>query len=397
MSLTGKCSAISRSYKVVMNQFSFPTTILHGQGALTELAKRIQEKNLMLVTDPGLVKAGVVEQALEMLSKSKSKFKVYDEVHPNPVEEDVEKGSEFYQNNTCDGILALGGGSAMDVAKAIRFFVNHPAPLAQYSVLQNGAAKITGTLPKMYAVPTTAGTGSEVGRGAVITLRDTGRKTLFVAPPLMPTIAVLEPSLTAKLPPHLTAATGIDAFTHCLESYFAPIYHPMADGVALEGIRLCLNHLNDAVNDGSNLEARAQMQMAASMGAVAFQKDLGMVHSLAHPLSARHDMHHGLANALMLPDSMAFLEAADLNEGQQHRIDTIRTLFREANRSGESLANETRIWFQELGIQFGLQHHNIPAEDLDNLAKDAFDDPCHATNLVALTRDDLAEVYQRAL
>jgi len=397
MSLTGKCSAISRSYKVVMNQFSFPTTILHGQGALTELSERIQEKKLMLVTDPGVVNAGVVEQALEILAKSGSEFEVYDEVHPNPIEEDVEKGSEFYQNNKCDGILALGGGSAMDAAKAIRFFVNHPAPLAQYSVLENGAAKITGTLPVMYAVPTTAGTGSEVGRGAVITLRDTGRKTLFVAPPLMPTIAVLEPALTAKLPPHLTAATGIDAFTHCLESYFAPIYHPMADGVALEGIRLCLNHLNNAVKDGSNLEARAQMQMAASMGAVAFQKDLGMVHSLAHPLSARHGMHHGLANALMLPDSMAFLEEANLNEKQQQRIDTVRTLFREVNRSGESLANETRTWFQELGIQFGLQHHNIPAEDLDNMTDDAFDDPCHATNLIALTRDDLAEVYQRAL
>ena len=206
----------------------------------------------------------------------------------------------------------------------------HPAPLAQYSILDNGGAKITGALPPFYAVPTTAGTGSEVGRGAVITMRDTGRKTLFVAPPLMPTIAVLEPALTVGLPPHLTAATGIDAFTHCLESYFAPVYHPMADGVALEGIRLCLAHLNAAVADGADLAARAQMQMAASMGAVAFQKDLGMVHSLAHPLSARHGTHHGLANALMLPDSMDFIEAANLTPAQQQRIQTIRTLFAEA-------------------------------------------------------------------
>ena len=380
-----------------MNQFSFPTTILHGQGALTELAERIHEKTLMLVTDPGLVKAGVLEQTLEMLTGSGAKFEVYDGVHPNPIEEDVEKGAEFYRKQECDGLLALGGGSAMDVAKVIRFFVSHPAPLTQYSVLENGAAKIKDTLPAMYAVPTTAGTGSEVGRGAVITLRDTGRKTLFVAPPLMPTIAVLEPTLTAGLPPHLTAATGIDAFTHCLESYFAPVYHPMADGVALEGIRLCLNNLNSAVEDGNNLEARSQMQMAASMGAVAFQKDLGMVHSLAHPLSARHGMHHGLANALMLPDSVAFLEAANLNEEQQHRIQTIRTLFKEVNRSGESLANETRAWFQELGIQFGLQHHDIPSEDLDNLADEAFVDPCHATNLIAVTRGDLASIYKQAL
>jgi alcohol dehydrogenase class IV len=213
----------------------------------------------------------------------------------------------------------------------------------------------------------------------------------------MPTIAVLEPALTAGLPPHLTAATGIDAFTHCLESYFAPVYHPMADGVALEGIRLCLAHLNAAVADGQNLEARAQMQMAASMGAVAFQKDLGMVHSLAHPLSARHGTHHGLANALMLPDSMDFIEAANLTPAQQQRIQTIRTLFAEAGHAGDFLADETRAWYTELGIKFGLKYHNIPADDLGNLADEAFLDTCHATNLIPVTRDDLAAVYQSAL
>jgi 4-hydroxybutyrate dehydrogenase len=380
-----------------MNQFSFPTTILHGEGALAELSNRIAEKKLMLVTDPGLVKAGVVEQALAGLADCGAAFEVFDGVHPNPIEADVEAGTTFYNEHACDGLLALGGGSAMDVAKVIRFFASHPAPLTQYSVLENGGAKITGALPPFYAVPTTAGTGSEVGRGAVITLRDTGRKALFVAPPLMPTLAVLEPALTAGLPPHLTAATGIDAFTHCLESYFAPVYHPMADGVALEGIRLCLAHLNTAVADGADLAARAQMQMAASMGAVAFQKDLGMVHSLAHPLSARHGMHHGLANALMLPDSMAFIEAANLTPAQQQRIQTIRTLFAEANRTGDSLAAETREWFSELGIQFGLSNHGIPADDLVPLADEAFADPCHATNLIPVTRDNLAAVYQSAL
>ncbi len=379
-----------------MNQFSFPTTILHGEGALAELSDRLEEKKLMLVTDPGLVKAGVVEHTLAGLKGSGVSFEIFDGVHPNPYEEDVESGAAFYNGHRCDGLLALGGGSAMDVAKVIRFFANHPPPLTQYSVLKNGGAKISDTLPPMYAVPTTAGTGSEVGRGAVITMRDTGRKTLFVAPPLMPTIAVLEPVLTSSLPPHLTAATGIDAFTHCLESYFAPVYHPMADGVALEGIRLCLANLQIVVADGKNLDARAQMQMAASMGAVAFQKDLGMVHSLAHPLSARHGTHHGFANALMLPDSMAFIEAADLTANQQQRIQTIRTLFGGAGRSGDSLADETRMWFKELGIKFGLKNHNIPADDLGNLADEAFLDTCHATNLIPVTRDDLAAVYKRA-
>ncbi len=380
-----------------MNQFSFPTIILHGKGALAELSNRITEKKLMLVTDPGLVKAGVVEQAIAGLSQSGAAFEIFDGVHPNPIEEDVEAGATFYNERGCDGLLALGGGSALDVAKVIRFFASHPAPLAQYSILDNGGAKMNDDLPPMYAVPTTAGTGSEVGRGAVITMRDTGRKTLFVAPPLMPTIAVLEPTLTTGLPPHLTAATGIDAFTHCLESYFAPVYHPMADGVALEGIRLCLAHLGDAVADGNNLNARAQMQMAASMGAVAFQKDLGMVHSLAHPLSARHGTHHGLANALMLPDSMAFIESAELTAEQQRRIQTARSLFAEAGRQGESLATEARAWFEELSIQFGLSNHGITADDLAPLADEAFADPCHATNLIPATRDDLLAVYQSAL
>ncbi len=378
-----------------MNQFSFPTTILHGEGALAELANRISEKKLMLVTDPGLMKAGVVERALAGLGESGAGFVVYEGVHPNPIEADVEAGAAFYNEHNCDGLLALGGGSAMDVAKVIRFFASHSAPLAQYSVLENRGAKIKGALPPMYAVPTTAGTGSEVGRGAVITLRDTGRKTLFVAPPLMPTIAVLEPALTVGLPPYLTAATGIDAFTHCLESYFAPVYHPMADGVALEGVRLCLAYLGAAVADGQNLDARAQMQMAASMGAVAFQKDLGMVHSLAHPLSARHGTHHGLANALMLPDSMAFIEAADLTDEQQRRIDTIRALVAEAGRAGDSLADETRSWIGELGIKFGLKHHGIPVDDIPALADEAFLDTCHATNLIPVTRDDLAAVYKK--
>jgi alcohol dehydrogenase class IV len=170
----------------------------------------------------------------------------------------------------------------------------------------------------------------------------------------------------------------------------------MADGVALEGIRLCLAHLNAAVADGQNLAARAQMQMAASMGAVAFQKDLGMVHSLAHPLSARHGTHHGLANALMLPDSMAFIEAANLTAAQRQRIQTIRTLFTEAGRAGDSLAAETRDWFSELGIQFGLKTHNIPEADLGNLPDEAILDTCHATNLIPVTRDDLAAVYEKA-
>ena len=380
-----------------MNQFNFPTTILHGEGALNELSNRIPQKKLMLVTDAGLTKTGVVDQALAILNNKGCEFAVYDEVHSNPIEEDVERGTTFFKKQNCDGLLALGGGSAMDVSKAIRFMAVLPAPLEQYSIVNGGSGCIEGLLPPLYAVPTTAGTGSEVGRGAVITLRETGRKTLFVAPPLMPNIAALEPALTVSLPPHLTAATGIDAFTHSLEAYFAPVYHPMADGIALEGIRICLANLSAAVAEGQNLEARAAMQIAASMGAVAFQKDLGMVHSLAHPLSACYNLHHGLANALMLPSSMHFLEAADLTTEQQRRIQVIRKLFEEAGLPGDSLSAATRLWFEELGIILGLNNHSIPEADIPLLAEEAFLDTCHATNLIPVSRDDLAAVYESAL
>ena len=379
-----------------MNQFNFPTTILQGEGALAELADRLCKK-IMLVTDPGLRKAGVLDQAMTLLKGSSAEFAVYDGVHPNPIEEDVERGTVFYKENQCSSLLALGGGSAMDVAKVVRFLVVHPLPLSQYAIVNNGAKLIPGPLPPLYAVPTTAGTGSEVGRGAVITMGDTGRKTLFVAPLLMPDIAALEPALTVGLPTYLTAATGIDAFTHCLESYFAPVYHPMCDGIALEGMRLCLTHLGTAVSDGANLEARAAMQIAASMGAVAFQKDLGMIHSLAHPLSAKYGTHHGLANALMLPDSMAFLESKKMNEDQQHRVSNVRDLFSKADLKGSSLETEARSWFKELGIEFGLKQHGVSPEDIPFLTEEAFADTCHATNLIPVTRDDLAAVYTAAL
>ena len=175
-------------------------------------------------------------------------------------------------------------------------------------------------MPPLYAIPTTSGTGSEVGRSGVIILRATGKKTIFFHPKLMPDVAVLEPSLTAGLPPHITVATGIDAFTHCLEAYFVDAFHPLADGIAQEGIRLVLKHLPIAYADGSNLESRGAMQMAAAMGATAFQKGLGMIHSLAHPLSARYNTHHGLANALLLPDAIAFLESRPLGAAAKAKI-----------------------------------------------------------------------------
>jgi alcohol dehydrogenase class IV len=381
-----------------MQQFNYPTTILFGEGSLAELGRRLQGrvKKALVVTDATLVKAGLAERVTDALRASGVGSAVFDGTHPNPIEEDVEKGLEAYRAAGCDALIALGGGSPMDTAKVIRFMAVHAGPLAQYDDAKGGDKLIVNPMPPLYAVPTTAGTGSEVGRSGVIILRATGKKTIFFHPGLMPDIAVLEPSLTAGLPPHITAATGIDAFTHCLEAYFVDAFHPMADGIALEGIRLILKALPAAYADGKDLQARGAMQVAAAMGATAFQKGLGMIHSLAHPLSARYNTHHGLANALLLPDSLAFLESRPLAPAARAKLDRAQGLFREAGLAKGSLSESARAFFASLGVTFGLRNHKVPQGDLDPLSQDAFEDTCHASNLVPVKREDLLEVYRAA-
>jgi alcohol dehydrogenase class IV len=381
-----------------MQQFNYPTTILFGEGSLAELAQRLkgQVKRALIVTDATLVKAGLAERVTQELRKAGVDAAVFDGTHPNPVEADVEAGLQAYRAAGCDALVALGGGSPMDTAKVIRFMAVHPGPLAQYDDAKGGEKLIVNPMPPLYALPTTAGTGSEVGRSGVIILAATGKKTIFFHPKLMPDIAVLEPSLTAGLPPHITAATGIDAFTHCLEAYFVSAFHPMADGIALEGIRLILKALPAAYAQGQDLQARGAMQMAAAMGATAFQKGLGMVHSLAHPLSARYNTHHGLANALLLPDSLAFLEARPLDPAARAKLERVQGLFREADLAKGSLSESVRDFFVSLGVTFGLRNHKVPEADLEPLSGDAFEDTCHASILVPVRRDDLLAVYRAA-
>ena len=382
-----------------MQQYNFPTTIYFGDDALQTLADTLRERGhrrVLLVTDKTLSSLGMTRQVVDTLADSGAEFFVFDDVHPNPIEEDVEKGAEVFMTNACDSIVALGGGSAMDVGKVIKIAASHPGPLAQFDGATGGDALIIEPMPPLYAIATTAGTGSEVGRCGVIVMRNSRKKTLFCAPALMPDIAVLCPSLTAGLPPHITSATGIDAFTHSLEAWLAPEFHPLADGVALEGMRLCLENLGVCYEHGDNLEARGHMQLASTMGATAFQKGLGMIHSLAHPLSAHFNTHHGLANALLLPDAIAFLESSDLTIEQRQRLDRAQALFVEAGMAKASLSASCRDWFDTLGIKFGLQHHNIPRDQLDFLAGEAFDDPCHSTNIIPVSREDLLLVYQKA-
>lgn len=383
-----------------MQQFSYPTTIYYGENALAALADAVRRRGhrrTLLVTDAGLTKLGLVDQAKQTLAASGTEFVVFDTVHPNPVEDDVEQGVAAYRDNGCDSIVALGGGSPMDAAKVVKMAVAHPGPLAQYDDMLGGDKLVVNPMPPLYAIPTTAGTGSEVGRSGVIIMRDTGRKTIFFAPTLMPDIAVLDPAVTLGLPPHITAATGVDALTHCVEAYFAPGFNPMADGIALQGIQLVLENLPTAVRNGSDRDARAKMLMTAAMGATAFQKGLGMVHSLAHPLSSQFKMHHGLANALLLPASIDFLQSRELGEGQRARIATVATLFRDAGYGQATLADAARSCFHDLGIAPGLAAHGIPKDAVEALTDEAIDDPCHATNMIPVTREDLCATYHNAM
>ncbi len=383
----------------MIHNFSFPTHMILGQGALQTMATAIKARHpqrALLVTDQVLVDLGIVDRVAEVLDQQHISHALFADIHPNPLEEDCEKGVQAYRSNQCDLLVAIGGGSAMDVAKTLKVLVSHAGPLARFDDAKGGDQFITEPMPPLYAIPTTAGTGSEVGRAAVVIVKETGRKTVIFHPDLMPDMAVLEPSLTEQLPPLLTAATGIDALTHALEAYFAPAYHPICDGIAVEAMRLVIEYLPLAVADGGNLAAREQMQLAASMGAIAFQKGLGMVHSLAHPLSAVYNTHHGLANALLLPDSVALIEARATTPDQFSRIQHTRQLFADADYGQESLAAVLQQFVIDVGITPGLCNHSIPDQDLPDLSKLAFEDGIHATNMVPVTQQDLLSVYQAA-
>ena len=387
-----------------MIQYHFPTVLFFGADALKDLAPAIQKrglKSLLLVTDPGLVQIGLADTVKSSLTSSELNIEIFDNVHPNPIEEDVTTGVEMYKSGGFDGIIALGGGSAMDVAKTIRFMAVHEPPLAQYDDALGGDAKIVNPMPPLFAIPTTAGTGSEVGRSSVITLKETGRKTIFFHPGLMPDIAVLDPILTVGLPPHITAATGMDAFTHCAEAYLVDSFHPMADALAVEGMKMIVANLPKVLDEPGNLDARGKMLLAASMGATAFQKGLGMIHSMAHPLSAEFNIHHGLANALLIKFGMEFTIAKTLetsNQALMEKLNLIGNIILNSTTEDVTLLPENlNNFIHSLGISQGLKQHGVLSEQIPILAQLAFEDSCHATHPFPVSIEDFHAVYTRAL
>ena len=379
--------------------FSFPTPILFGPGALSELpahCRRLEVRRPLVVTDAGLLPTSAFQALVKTLgeaARDKDWF-TYSGVHPNPIEPDVREAAATFRANHCDAVIALGGGSPLDAGKASRLLVKRPnLDFARFYDEPDWSG-----LAPFIAIPTTAGTGSEVGRSSVITLEGTRRKAVLFHPELLAKLAILDPELTVCLPPKLTAATGADALTHCIESYTCPVFHPMCDAIALEGIRMIVEALPRAFRDGADLDARGKMLAAAAMGAVAFQKDLGVVHSLAHPLSTICGLHHGLANALCLVAGMKFCAAA--NPGVYRRVGLACGL--EVSQCADAEADDQTIAFlaqflERLGLKARLREHGVSAAHLEALVAHAVEDPCHKTNVVPVTADDFRNLYLQVL
>jgi alcohol dehydrogenase class IV len=291
-------------------KWNYPTTVRFGAGRIAELPDALAAtgiKRPLFVTDPGLAKLPVVAATLRLLDDAKVPYGVFSDVKPNPVESNLAAGIEAFRKGKHDGVIAFGGGSALDLGKLIAFQAGQGRPVWDFEDIGDWWTRADSTkIAPIVAVPTTAGTGSEVGRAGVITHEASHTKKVIFHPKMLPAIVIADPELTVGMPPFITAGTGMDALAHCLEAYCAPGYHPMADGIALEGMRLVFENLPKAYANGKDITARANMMSAAAMGATAFQKGLGAIHSLSHPIGALYDSHHGMTNAVFMPYMLAF-------------------------------------------------------------------------------------------
>lgn len=373
--------------------FTFPNRILFGEGSIEALGQetaRLGIERPLLVTDAGLVATGLVAKVSARLNAAS----IFAGVEANPTEENVLAGLSRYQVDACDGLIGFGGGSPIDAAKAIRLLATHNGRLVDYDFTTGGIDLIRADLPPMIAVPTTAGTGSEAGRGTLIQLPQNGRKTIALSPFLLPNVAICDPELTLGLPPSLTAGTGMDAVTHCIESYLSTTFHPICDGIALEGLRRLSKGLESSVADGSNLKARRETMLGALMGGISFHKGLGIVHSLSHALGSEGRAHHGTLNAILLPHSLRFnLEAAEARMGD---IAATLGLGRGGDGPGHLITLTELLLARlplpsRLGRIEGLRHDRIP-----EYARLAMLDHCRLTNPRPTCQEDLEDLLDRA-
>ncbi|MGE0966213.1 iron-containing alcohol dehydrogenase [Ralstonia pseudosolanacearum] len=374
----------------------FYLTHVHlGFGTLGELGSecaRVGIRRPLVVTDRGVAAAGLAQRAID--ATGGLPVTVFDETPSNPTEAMVRKATAQYRDAGCDGLIAIGGGSSIDLAKGIAIAATHPGPLTAYATIEGGSGKITDAAAPLIAIPTTAGTGSEVARGAILILED-GRKLGFHSWHLLPKSALCDPALTLGLPPLLTAATGMDAVAHCIETFLAPAFNPPADGIALDGLERAWAHIERATRDGADREARLNMMSASMQGAMAFQKGLGCVHSLSHPLGGvkvdgKTGLHHGTLNAVVLPAVLRFNATAE-SVVREHRYARMR---RAMNLPADAdLAQAVHDMTARLGLPTGLRQMGVPDDALEHVVRGALLDHCHKTNPREATADD----YRRML
>ena len=377
--------------------WNYPTTMWVGENRIKDLGsacKNLNIKKPLLVTDSGLAKSDIIQNALSDLKKNGILVELYSNVVGNPTGTNVNEGVKIFKNNNCDGVIAFGGGSGLDVGKAIAFMSGQTLPIWDFEdVGDNWTRANSEKIAPIIAVPTTAGTGSETGRASVILNEDTGVKNIIFHPKFLPSIVILDPVLTVGLPAKITAATGMDALAHNLEAFCAPGFHPMADGIALEGMRLINKWLIEAVNNGSNIEARMNMLTAASMGSTAFQKGLGAIHSLSHPVNALNNIHHGLSNAIFMPYVLTFNK--DVIEDKIIKVCDYLEL---KDKSFNGFIN----WVLDLRKKLNMPHklsEVIQESDfeLDRLSKMALADPSTGGNPKKLTEADMKSMYQHSM
>ena len=375
--------------------WSYPTEVRFGPGRIGELVDACRSLAIarpLLVTDPGIAELPMFLEVVGRCREAGLNTTVFSDLKSNPIERNVQDGIAALKAGRHDGVIAFGGGSALDVGKVIAFMAGQTRPIWDFEDIGDWwtRANAEAILP-IIAVPTTAGTGSEVGRAGVISQPGTGVKKVIFHPKMMPSIVISDPELCIGLPPSLTAWTGMDALAHCLEAYCAPGFHPMADGIAIEGIRLVKEHLPRAVAEGSDIEARAGMLAAASMGATAFQQGLGAIHALSHPIGAVYDTHHGLTNAVVMPYVLAFNRRAIA--AQMERLAGYLQL---SDRTFDGVMNWALALRQELKIPNTIAELGAEPDRFAELASMAIVDPTAAGNPIALTEEVCRRLYEDA-
>lgn len=382
------------SYSDQLHQLSFPTDISFGRGTVMVLPDYLAAKGWrrpLLVTDGVVAGLPFFEDIVKALKSAGALVSVFMEMHKNPVKSDVIKGNEAFIANDADCIVGIGGGVAMDVARAIALSIHNKRDLFDYDDLQGGDRFITEPIPPLIMVPTTSGTGSEVGRSAIIAEDESKAKRILFHPTLMAIKVFADPSLTDDLPPFITAATGMDALTHNMEAYIAKGYNPLCSGIALQGITLIANAIEKAVHD-PDPQSRHDMMMGSMMGAIAFQKGLGVVHSLAHPMSALLDTHHGLANAVNLPYGMAFNYS-----GSEALFDDMAYALGLGSGKGAAIPEYLFELNERLNIPIKLGAVGVENQHIDELSRLAFADFCHPNNPKPVSQSDFKTLYQQAL